>query len=94
MLVGTVSLVRVMCSKPLLHFSSEAVLSFEVGSQRLSLSLPWDLGLSFYIYLLEYIYINVCVCVCVCVVCVAACQMGLYIIKWVLKNYVQNIIRK
>lgn len=53
-LVGTVSLMRVMCSKPLLHFSSEAVFSFEVGSQRLSLSLPWDLGLSFYIYLLEY----------------------------------------
>lgn len=49
-----VMLGRVMCSKPLLLFSSEAVFSFEVAPQRLSLSLPWDLGLSFYIYLLEY----------------------------------------
>ena len=45
---GTVSLVRVTCRKPLLLFSSE------VASQRLSLSLPLDLRLSFCIYLLEY----------------------------------------
>ena len=52
--VGTVSLVPVMCGKPFLLVSFEVVFSSEVASQRLSLSLPLDIGLLLYIYLLEY----------------------------------------